>query len=218
MNPLHSRGFAYLRRRNFGLGAATASGLTGNDIGLGRDRLRPGLRLGYFMAAAATAGWLVIAVLPATRPALRDKRITALRGREIAYQVLVRIPAGTVVWEETAFRGVLQAALRRVLPEAAAIAVTSGVFGIWHVRPAIEALRINRPADDRHAAAATVTAAVAATTAGGVLLSSLRAWSGSLAAPILLHLAVNCTGALAAWAAGRRHGSRSSSVISHRPR
>ncbi len=61
----------------------------------------------------------------------------------MAYQVTVRIPIGTVLWEETAFRGVLQAALRRALPGPAAIAVTSGVFGLWHIRPTIAALRIN---------------------------------------------------------------------------
>jgi membrane protease YdiL (CAAX protease family) len=52
--------------------------------------------------------------------------------------VLLRIPVGTVAWEEIAFRGVLQAALRRVLAEPAAIAVGSAVFGLWHIRPTAE--------------------------------------------------------------------------------
>jgi membrane protease YdiL (CAAX protease family) len=98
----------------------------------------------------------------------RDKRITALTGRSLAYQVAVRIPVGTVLWEETAFRGVLQAALRRVMSERAAIVVTSGVFGIWHIRPTSEALRINGLADDRAQPTAGIAAAVAVTTAGGV--------------------------------------------------
>jgi uncharacterized protein len=203
------------------LAAAAVSGLTATDMGFGRDRLRLGLRLGCPMAAAAAAGLLLAAVLPAARPALRDERITALGGREIAYQVMVRIPVGTVVWEETAFRAVLQAALRRVLPQTSAIAVASGVFGVWHIRPTLEALRINRPAGDRRTAAATVTAAIAATTAGGVLLSWLRVRSGSLAAPMLLHLAINCGGALAAWsiaATGRRRSSSSSPACSSQPR
>ncbi len=181
------------------LAAAGASGLTASDIGLQRDRLRPGLRPGSRLAGAAAAGFLLAAVLPATRPALRDERIKALSGREIAYQVSVRIPVGTVLWEESAFRGVLQAALRRVLPGPWAITVTSGVFGIWHIRPTVEALVVNQLACERGTAATRVTAGVAATAAGGALLSSLRARSGSLAAPVLLHLAINCAGALAAW-------------------
>jgi membrane protease YdiL (CAAX protease family) len=138
--------------------------------------------------------------MPATRPFLNDKRITTLDGRALAYQVALRIPVGTVLWEEIAFRAVLQAALRRVMSERAAIAVTSGVFGIWHIRPTAEALRVNGLAGDRKQATAGIVAAVAVTTAGGVLLSWLRARSGSLAAPVLLHLAINCVGPLITWA------------------
>ena len=118
----------------------------------------------------------------------------------MAYQALVRIPAGTVLWEEAAFRGVLQASLRRVLPRPAAIAVTSAVFGLWHVRPTADALRINQLAPGQRAAAGPVAAAVAATAVAGLLLSGLRERSGSLAAPMLLHLSANCGAVLAAWA------------------
>jgi len=110
---------------------------------------------------------------------------------------------GTVLWEEIAFRGVLQAALRRVMPEPAAIAVASGVFGAWHIRPTAAALRVNQLAGDRRQAAARVTAGVAVTAAAGVLLSWLRARSGRLAAPVLLHLATNCAGPVVAWTAAR---------------
>src|SRR5215831_13692810 len=115
---------------------------------------------GAALAAAATAGgWVLIASVPATRPVLGDDRIRGLSGREVAYQVLVRIPLGTVLWEETAFRGVLQAALGRVMPGPAAIAVTSCIFGIWHVGPTAAALRINGLAD-RGRILAGVTAGV----------------------------------------------------------
>jgi membrane protease YdiL (CAAX protease family) len=109
-----------------------------------------------------------------------------------------------VLWEEAAFRGVLQASLRRVLPGPAAIAVTSAVFGLWHVRPTVDALRINQLAPGRRAAAAPVAAAVAATAVAGLLLSGLRERSGSLAAPMLLHLSANSGAVLAAWAVQHR--------------
>ena len=111
--------------------------------------------------------------------------------------MLLRIPVGTVAWEETAFRGVLQAALRRVLAEPAATAAASAVFGIWHIRPTAEALAVNRLAATRGTRIAAITATVAGTAAAGVLLSALRERSGSLAAPVLLHLAANATGPLA---------------------
>jgi membrane protease YdiL (CAAX protease family) len=181
------------------LSAAAASGLTAADVGLGRGRWLPG-RLASGLAAAVATGWLLIAVVPATRPLLGDKRITSLEGRAVAYQAAVRIPIGTVLWEEVAFRGVLQAALRRVLPRNAALTVTSVVFGIWHVRPTAGALRANGLAGDRGRAAAGVLAGVAVTTAAGAFLSWLRERSGRVAAPVLLHLAANSGGLVAAWA------------------
>jgi membrane protease YdiL (CAAX protease family) len=187
------------------LAAAAASGLTAADLGLTRDRVPAGLRCAAGPAAALATAWLALAATPATRPVLADRRITGLTWPQVAYQVTVRIPVGTVLWEETAFRGVLQAALRRVLPGPAAIAVTSGVFGIWHIRPTIAALRINEVETGSRADWARVAAAVAGTAAVGGLLSGFRHRSGSLAAPVLLHLTANCGAALAARAvAGAR--------------
>jgi membrane protease YdiL (CAAX protease family) len=211
-HPWHHRRYVLLNlcATAAAVSAAAATGLTSSDLGFGRDTWLPG-RLGIRLAAGASAGWLLVAVVPAGRPVLKDNRITSLDGRAIAYQAVVRIPVGTVLWEEIAFRGVLQAALRRVMSESAAIVVTGGVFGVWHVRPTLEALRVNGLAADRKQAVARVLAGSAATAAGGVLLSWLRARSGSLTAPVLLHLAVNSGGLAAAWAVAgltRNHGVR----------
>src|SRR5438477_4222864 len=107
MLPWHRRRYTLLNLGATGaaLAAAAASGLTATDIGLGRGELRPGLRLGSRLAAATAGGWLAIAVVPAARPVLRDKRIMGLTRRQVTYQVMVRIPVGTVLGEETAFRG-----------------------------------------------------------------------------------------------------------------
>ena len=195
-------------------------GATGAALG-GRgqrpDRRRPGpaarpagRRRALRRAAgrALGAGWVILAAVPATRPVLGDRRITGLTGRAVAYQALVRIPVGTVLWEETAFRGVLQAALGRVLPRPAAVTVTSALFGVWHIRPTAEALRINQVAAGRRATLGSVAGAVAATAAAGLLLSGLRERSGSLAAPVLLHLTANSGAAVAAWAARPRAAGR----------
>jgi len=185
------------------LAAAAASGLTDADIGLGRRSWRLS-RAGMRWVGAAAAGWVLIATVPATRPVLGDKRSAGLDGRGVAYQAVVRIPVGTVLWEEVAFRGVLQASLRRVLPTPAAIAVTSGVFGLWHLPPTWQALRTNGLADERRHAVAGVGAGVAVTAAGGALLSWLRERSGGLAAPIALHLVANSGAAVAAWSVRSR--------------
>jgi membrane protease YdiL (CAAX protease family) len=178
--------------------AAAASGLTTGELGLRRDRLRAGLGLGAAAAAPVAAAYAVAVLVPAARPPLRDKRVAGLTGRQLVYQMLVRIPAGTVGWEEIAFRGALHAALCRVLPRPAAIAAGGAVFGIWHIRPAAEALGGNGLAAGPAARAAAVAAVVTGTAAAGALLSVLRDRSGSLAAPAAVHLAANCLGPLAA--------------------
>ena len=201
VHPWHNRRYVRVNLCATGaaLAAATLSGLTPADLGLGRGGWLPG-RTGYRLAATVGAGWLLIAVVPAARPLLGDQRITSLNGRAAAYQALIRIPVGTALWEEIAFRGVLQAALRRVMPKATAIAVTSCVFGLWHIRPTLQALRANGLASTRGRAVAGVAVAVATTTTGGVVFSWLRERSGSLTAPILLHVATNSGGLIAALA------------------
>jgi membrane protease YdiL (CAAX protease family) len=191
------------------LAAAAASGLTVDDLGLRPGRLRAGVTLGATAAAPVAAVLGAAALTPATRPLLRDKRVTGLTARELGYHVLLRIPVGTVLWEEIAFRGVLYAALRRVLAEPAATVTAGAVFGIWHIRPTSEALSVNQLAARPAARIAALTAVTAGTAAAGALLSVLRGRSGSLAAPVLVHLAANCTGALAGAVASRlaREGS-----------
>jgi uncharacterized protein len=115
----------------------------------------------------------------------------------------VRVPFGTVLWEEIAFRGVLLAALLRILPVRTAVAAAAVVFGIWHIRPTLGALAANDLADGPVLRLLAVLLACTGTAAAGVLFSWLRLRSGSLVAPVLLHLATNTLGTLAGAAASR---------------
>jgi membrane protease YdiL (CAAX protease family) len=152
------------------------------------------------LVAAGYAGALAV---PAVRPLLADARVAGLGPGEVAGDVLVRIPFGTVLWEEVAFRGALLAVLTRVLPVRVATAVAAAVFGLWHVRPALRGLDANDLAHGPAARVAAVALVVAGTAAAGVLFTWLRLRSGSLLAPALLHLATNTLGTLAAVGAHR---------------
>ncbi len=183
--------------------AARRGGLTWRELGFSRRRLPAGSRWGGGCAAVVTAAYGTALAVPALRPLLRDARLAGLDGADVAYQVLVRIPVGTVLWEEVAFRGVLLAVLLRLLPPAGAVAVSSAVFGIWHIRPTLAALAVNELVEGPVATALVVGLACLGTAAAGVLLAWLRLRSGSLLAPVLLHLTTNSLGTAAAAAAFR---------------
>ena len=185
------------------LAAARASGLSWAELGLARRRLAAGARWGGGAAALVAAGYGTALALPGVRPLLADGRVSDLGGGELAGQALLRIPLGTVLWEEVAFRAVLLAALARLLPRAGATGVSAAVFGVWHVRPTLGALAANDLADGPLLRTAAVLLACLATAAAGVLFAELRWRSGSLLAPALLHLATNTLGLLAAAAAHR---------------
>jgi membrane protease YdiL (CAAX protease family) len=183
------------------LWAAARAGVTTDELGLGRGRLPAGVRAGAW-AVAVVAVALLVAVplrdhLPLVAALLEDRR-AALPGPEVAYHALVRIPVGTALFEEVAFRGVLLAAAARSVSTWAAVVWTSAVFGVWHVPPTIVALEVNAIPPVSAEGLAALAGAVAVTTVAGVAFCWLRVVSGSLVAPILAHWATNALGLLAA--------------------
>jgi uncharacterized protein len=183
--------------------AARAVGIPWREMGLDPRRALAGLRWGGLCGAVVAVGYTAGLAVPALRPLLADARLAGAGSGEVAYQALVRIPVGTVAWEEAAFRGVLLAALARILPLRTAVGVSAGVFGLWHVRPTLSAAAANDLADGWPGLAAAVLLGCLATAAAGLLFAWLRLRSGSLLAPVLLHLATNSLGVLAAVAAHR---------------
>lgn len=177
---------------------ARRADVTWRQLGFARHRRMAGLRTGLVVGAVAVAVMAVGALLQPTQTFFEDERVdVAAGGGELAYQTLLRIPVGTVLFEEVAFRGVLLALLRHRIGTRAAVLVGSGLFGLWHVVPTLAAARTNDIAGLAQAGA--VAAAVLITAAGGVLFCALRLRSGHLLAPILLHLTFNDSGYVLSW-------------------
>lgn len=180
--------------------AARRAGLRGPELGLGRREAAAGARLGALVTAMVAAGVVTVLALPPLRPLLEDARVAGAGWGLLAYRALVRIPLGTVLLEEVAFRGVLLAAWRRSWGTWPAVAGSSAVFGLWHVRPTLELLDANDVASGAAAAAAAVAGAVVLTTVGGAVFCWMRLRSGSLVAPMLAHAALNSLSLVAAYA------------------
>lgn len=172
-----------------------------DELGLDPADLREGLRWGRLavlvVALAVTAGAALRGVVPPLQLLLDDAR-SDLPLAELVHAVLVRIPLGTALFEELAFRGLLLAALLRLMSPRWAILWSSAAFGLWHVAPTIQTLRINEVAPESLAGLGAIAGAVVVTTVGGAVFAWLRVASGSLLAPVLAHWATNAFGLLAA--------------------
>jgi membrane protease YdiL (CAAX protease family) len=172
---------------------ARGAGLTGADLGLGSGRLRRGLAIGGLATAAVGLVYAAAVALPATRTAFVDARGAAPLAA-VLFVALVRIPFGTVLLEELAFRGVLPALVGGGWWRATL--VSSGLFGLWHVLPSMGSgpavmNTLGRPG--------AVVGTVLFTAAAGVVFRAWQRWSGHLVTPMLLHAATNSLGVLIAW-------------------
>jgi uncharacterized protein len=172
------------------------------DMGLGRDGLARGLRAGLVAAIPIVAGVALGATAAPTRRYFLDERGRTGGAGYVLYHSLVRIPLGTVVAEETIFRGSVLGLLLQRHPRARAIAMSSLLFGLWHVLPTLDTLRLN-PAgttvhDDPVRTAGAVVAAVLVTAAAGLGFGWLRFRADSVVAPAVAHACLNCSAFVAA--------------------
>ena len=170
-------------------------------LGLGADSARNGLIAGIG-SVVLVALVLLVAVAFAdhvgfVQALLGDRRAELATG-SLAFTVLVRIPIGTVLFEEVLFRGLGLALRLERMQRIPAVLVNSAVFGLWHVPPTIVGLRLNDIDPGSTVGLASLAGAILATFLAGTIFAWLRLWTGSLLAPVIAHWATNALGILAA--------------------
>jgi membrane protease YdiL (CAAX protease family) len=181
---------------------ARSAGCDAADLGFERRHLSRSLGVGAVGAGLVAAGYGVVLLTDPGIDMLRDERATSPTTTGAMWQVLVRIPLGTVLAEEVTFRGVLPALLAspgrpRWLPGA----LSSLLFGLWHLLPSLELSRANAAVGrlaGQETPAVVLALAFGFTTLAGGAFHLLRRRTGHLAAPMLVHLATNVLGFLAA--------------------
>jgi CAAX protease family protein len=183
------------------LGFARWSGLSWRQLGMGRDRLRAGAVWGAGAITVVGLVYLAGVLLPATRPAFLDARYhLSISGTLMT--ALVVIPVGTILVEEVAFRSVLWGMLSRHMPVWWVLAISSVLFGLWHVLPSLHLAAANRGIGEAVSGAGAsagvlvVAGTVAFTALGGAVAGELRRRSGSLLASVGMHWATNGLGVL----------------------
>ena len=183
------------------LGFARWQGLSWRQLGLGRDRLRAGSAWAAGAICAVALVYLAGVLLPATRPAFLDARYHLSVAGALA-MALVVIPIGTILLEEVAFRSVLWGMLSRHMPGWRVLAISSVLFGLWHVFPSLHLAAANRGVGQvmggtgASGSVLVVLATVAFTAVGGAVAGELRRRSGSVLASAGMHWATNSLGVL----------------------
>ncbi|MEJ2886336.1 CPBP family intramembrane glutamic endopeptidase [Actinomycetospora aeridis] len=168
-------------------------GLTWADLGIGRGTWAAGLRWGGAAIGVAVLGYG--AVLVVAPEMLENPQLAGASPGALLLRGLVLIPLGTVLAEELAFRGVLQGHSVRSLSARVALSTTAVAFGLWHLTVAMGPSAVPLPPTLQWTSALAV---IAVTVLGGFALGWLRHRTGSVLAPIGLHLGTNAVGLVAA--------------------
>ncbi|HET6731451.1 CPBP family intramembrane glutamic endopeptidase [Mycobacterium sp.] len=177
------------------LGTALAA-LTRAPLGLRPPALWSGVRLGLAVAAPVALGVAATSKLPPVRVSMADRELPEAAARWL----LIRIPLGTVWSEEAAYRAALGTLAAEAFGPTGGRLIQSATFGLSHIA-------------DARATGEPVIGTVVATGLVGWLFAWMLERSGSLAAPMLAHLAINEAGAVAALAVQRAgYTSRMSAV------
>jgi membrane protease YdiL (CAAX protease family) len=160
---------------------------TGGPLGLRPPALWSGVRYGLAAGAAAALGVVAISTLPPVRRAMAARELPEHPGRWL----LLSIPIGTVWPEEAAYRATLGTVAEEAFGPTRGRLLQAAAFGLWHI---VDARVTGQP----------VVGTVLLTGVAGWFFGWLHARSGSLAAPMLVHLAVNEAAGLAALGVQRR--------------
>lgn len=169
-----------------GLGGLLAL-ITRAPLGLRPPRLWPGLRLGTATGLSAASVIAASTLVPAVRLSMAGREPPAAAPAWL----LLFIPVGTVWAEESAFRAALAASGSAAFGQAGGRLLQAASFGLFHIA-------------DARATGEPVVGTVLVTGLVGWLFGWLADRSQSLAAPMLMHLAINETGAISALTVRRR--------------
>ena len=169
--------------------ASALVAITKAPLGFRPPALCSGLRVGSATACVVTVAVAAGSALPRVRAAMADRTPPASPAMWLALQ----IPVGTVWPEEAAYRAALATLAAGGFGRLTGRLVQAIAFGLSHI-------------PDARAAGEPVAGTVAVTAAAGWVFGTLAERSGSLAAPLLTHLAINEAGALAALRVQSRKG------------
>jgi membrane protease YdiL (CAAX protease family) len=173
---------------------------------MGMTNWARGARWGFAVTLAGLSIYLGALLTPGLDELFHDRRVDGGVAR-LFYEVFVRIPLGTVLLEEIAFRGALPAIFAKYMSTFRAVVFSSALFGLWHVLPSLNLADVNPLFEGLLGTGLAgklggVAIAVIGTFLLGLWMCFLRYRSGSILAPIIVHVASNTGGYIFAFLFG----------------
>ncbi len=162
---------------------------------MGFAEWRRGAAWGGVLFLLTTGVLLLGVIMPAFNEMYHDRRVSD-RTASWLYHAFVRIPLGTAVLEETAFRAVLPAMFAARWGVLRGCIAGSACFGLWHVLPALGLTTVNPSATRAFGTGtpgmvAAVVFAVVGTTIAGLWWCWIRYRARSVLATMIAHVASN---------------------------
>lgn len=201
--PMRYHLIANLSASVFAVFCAVRVGLNFEQLGLSLKLFWPGILVAFVASIMLIVSIYLLSKISFTHKYFVSSH-SALRASpsRLAYETAVRIPLSTALAEEILFRGVLFGVLMYYSGTHVAIIVSSLVFGLWHIFPALNFTNESYYLELRQGPFLSkllhIIVNVLATALAGLVFAWLRLLSGSIIAPWLLHWTINSTTVLSA--------------------
>ncbi len=158
------------------------------DVGLEQKNILKGLKYSGWAVLAIFLVLLIVFLVDSS--AYKDPRYHHTLATAL-YSSLLILPLKTVIFEELVFRGVMLGLLLRSTSRNWAIAVSSMLFGLWHIGSSTNIHEVSFLGHITLPSIVVVIPTVLITSLAGVVFCELRLRSKSLVAPIAVHWFIN---------------------------
>ena len=166
--------------------------LSASDIGFTKKNLGKSLLYGLGVTAVIVLpAFALRQLLPALGITGAIIRLEGFSGAELWWRVLVRIPLGTGLFEETLFRGIFYGYLVKHYSTRRAIFRSSLFFTFWHIMPALKVILVNFRVTSPMSLIGMWLVGLAGAYVAGLLFAWLRNRTGNIAGCLTAHILIN---------------------------
>ncbi|HEX7319291.1 MAG TPA: type II CAAX endopeptidase family protein [bacterium] len=164
------------------------------DAGIRAGGFWTSLGLGICLAAIIIIPfYIALVILPKIGISLPAIHLDEVDQEGLIRRLLVRIPVGTVLFEEMLFRGIFLGLLLREQNRPRALIVSSFVFGVWHIVPALKVMFRNFGVSSILPGIGMFILGIIGAVIAGYVFGWVRIRKNNIIGPVIAHLLINDT-------------------------